>query len=30
MAEVAMPRKLLADIPRMIAELRPPPRTSTA
>ena len=30
MAEVAIPRKLFADILRMIAELRPPPITSTA
>jgi hypothetical protein len=30
MAEVAIPRNLLADILRMIAELRPPPCTSTA
>jgi hypothetical protein len=30
MAEVAIPRNLFADILRMIAELRPPPVTSTA
>jgi hypothetical protein len=30
MAEVAIPRKLFADILRMIAELRSPPVTSTA
>ena len=30
MAEVAVPRKLFADILRLIAELRPPPVTSTA
>jgi hypothetical protein len=30
MAEVAIPRNVLADILRMIAELRPPPITSTA
>ncbi len=30
MAEVAIPRNLFADILRMIAELRPPPITSTA
>jgi len=30
MAEVAIPRDLFADILRMIAELRPPPVTSTA
>ena len=30
MAEVAIPRNLLADILRMIAELRPPPITSMA
>ena len=30
MAEVAIPRNLFADILRMIAELRPPPATSTA
>jgi hypothetical protein len=29
MAEVAIPRNLFADILRMIAELRPPPVTST-
>jgi hypothetical protein len=29
MAEVAIPRKLLADILRMIDELRPPPVVST-
>jgi hypothetical protein len=30
MADVAIPRTLFADILRMIAELRPPPVTSTA
>jgi hypothetical protein len=30
MAEVSIPRKLFADILRMIAELRPLPITSTA
>jgi hypothetical protein len=30
MAEVVIPRNLFADILRMIAELRPPPITSTA
>jgi hypothetical protein len=30
MAEVAIPRNLLADILRLIAELRPPPIISTA
>jgi hypothetical protein len=30
MAEVAIPRILFADILRLIAELRPPPFTSTA
>jgi hypothetical protein len=30
MAEVAIPRNLFADILRLIAELRPPPVTSTA
>ena len=30
MAEVAIPRSLFADIMRLIAELRPPPVTSTA
>jgi len=30
MAEVAIPRNLFAGIQRMIAELRPPPTTSTA
>jgi hypothetical protein len=30
MAEVAIPRQLFADILRMIADLRPPPVTSTA
>lgn len=30
MAEVSIPRRLFADILRMIAELRPPPITSTA
>jgi WD40 repeat protein len=30
MAEVAIPRNLFADILRLIAELRPPPATSTA
>jgi len=30
MAEVAVPRNLFADILRLIAELRPPPVTSTA
>ena len=30
MAKVAMPRNLFADILRIIAELRPPPVTSTA
>ena len=30
MAEVAVPPNLFADILRMIAELRPPPLTSTA
>jgi Transposase DDE domain group 1 len=30
MAEVAIPRTLFADILRLIAELRPPPATSTA
>jgi hypothetical protein len=30
MAEVAIPRTLFADILRLIAELRPPPITSTA
>jgi hypothetical protein len=29
-AEVAIPRNLFADILRLIAELRPPPVTSTA
>jgi hypothetical protein len=29
MAEVAITRKLFADILRLIAELRPPPVTST-
>ncbi len=29
-AEVAIPRNLFADIPRLIAELRPPPVTSIA
>jgi hypothetical protein len=29
-AEVAIPRNLFANIPRLIAELRPPPITSTA
>ncbi len=29
-AEVAVPRHLFADILRLIAELRPPPVTSTA
>jgi hypothetical protein len=30
MAEVAVPRQLFADILRLIAELPPPPVTSTA
>jgi hypothetical protein len=30
MAEVALPRNLFAEILRLIAELRPPPVTSTA
>jgi hypothetical protein len=30
MAEVAIPRNFFADILRLIAELRPPPVTSTA
>jgi hypothetical protein len=30
MAEVAIPRKLLADILRLIAKLRPPPLLSAA
>ena len=30
MAEVAIPKNLFADILRLIAELRPPPVTSTA
>ena len=30
MAEVAIPKNLFADILRLIAELRPPPATSTA
>jgi hypothetical protein len=30
MAEVAVPRHLFVDILRLIAELRPPPVTSTA
>jgi hypothetical protein len=30
MAEVAIPRALFSDILRLIAELRPPPVTSTA
>jgi hypothetical protein len=30
MAEVAIPSNLFADILRLIAELRPPPVTSTA
>jgi hypothetical protein len=30
MAEVAVPRQLFADILRLVAELRPPPVTSTA
>ena len=30
MAEVAVPRNLFADIPRLIPELRPPPVASTA
>jgi hypothetical protein len=30
MAEVAIPRNLFGDILRLIAELRPPPVTSTA
>jgi hypothetical protein len=30
LAEVVIPRNLFADILRMIAELRPPPITSTA
>jgi hypothetical protein len=30
MAEVAIPRNVFADILRLIAELRPPPVTSTA
>jgi hypothetical protein len=30
MAEVAIPRNLFAEILRLIAELRPPPVTSTA
>jgi hypothetical protein len=30
MTEVAIPRNLFADILRLIAELRPPPLTSTA
>jgi hypothetical protein len=30
MAEVAIPPNLFADILRLIAELRPPPVTSTA
>jgi hypothetical protein len=30
MAEVAIPRNLFADVLRLIAELRPPPVTSTA
>jgi hypothetical protein len=30
MAEVAISRNLFADILRLIAELRPPPATSTA
>jgi hypothetical protein len=30
MAEVAIPKILFADILRLIAELRPPPVTSTA
>ena len=30
MAEVAIPRNLFTDILRLIAELRPPPVTSTA
>jgi len=30
MAEVAIPRNLFADILRLIAELRPPPLTTTA
>jgi hypothetical protein len=29
MAEVAIPQNLFADILRLIAELRPPPVTST-
>jgi hypothetical protein len=30
MAEVAIPRNLFTDIPRLIAESRPPPAASTA
>jgi hypothetical protein len=30
MAEVAIPRNLFADMPRMIAEFRPAPIASTA
>jgi Transposase DDE domain group 1 len=30
MAEVAIPKNLFADILRLLAELRPPPATSTA
>jgi hypothetical protein len=30
MAEVAIPRNLFTDILRLVAELRPPPITSTA
>jgi len=30
MAEVAIPRIIFSDILRLIAELRPPPATSTA
>jgi hypothetical protein len=30
MAEIAIPRIIFADILRLIAELRPPPATSTA
>jgi hypothetical protein len=30
MAEVAIPKNLFSDILRLIAELRPPPATSTA
>jgi hypothetical protein len=30
MAEVAIPRNFFADVPRLIAELRPPPAISIA